>query len=100
MSNVALLVNPPHAGSYRSAIMRGDSLALATVGQRLAQLGWRAEMLDCLLHRWSVEEAVAHAPERFDIVCVTLMHESACDGPKALLARLRARCPRAPALPG
>ena len=95
MVRTALLVNPPHTGSYRSAIMRGDSLALATIGQFLSDREWRSSTIDSCLNRWSVQEALAHTPERFDAVCVTLMHESAWSAAKHIAHTLRRSSPTA-----
>src|SRR5262249_50841337 len=97
MPKVALLINPPHGGSYRSAIMRGDSLALAALGQHMTELGWEPYVADCFLQGWTGTELVANIPGRFDAVCFTLMHESSWSSAQTILANLRKECRDVPA---
>jgi radical SAM superfamily enzyme YgiQ (UPF0313 family) len=91
--NRALLVNPAHAGSYRSAIMRGDSLALAAVGQALAHWDFEVTVADCFLRGDEARQSLEQEATDADLVCVTLMHESAWEGAKQLVRRLRSGRP-------
>jgi hypothetical protein len=96
----AVLVNGVHAGSYRSAIMRGDSLALGVIGQTLEECGWRIETFDAFLRRWDLDTLTASIPDDFDALFVTLMHETGWPSAKCLAETLRERQPRMVALIG
>src|SRR5580765_6878018 len=98
MEKVALLINPPHGGSYRSAIMRGDSLALAALGKRVGELGWNPYVADAFLRQWSVQDLCWHIPEKCDVVCFTLMHESSWQSAREVLEILRRQYGKVPAL--
>jgi hypothetical protein len=89
----AVLINPPHAGSYRSAIMRGDSLALAVLAQALRGQRFATVLCDAFLRGLSEEEVVAALGSGIDLACITLMHETSWPAAQRIAARLRSTSP-------
>jgi anaerobic magnesium-protoporphyrin IX monomethyl ester cyclase len=94
MKPVAVLINPPHAGSYRSAVMLGDSLALASLAGVCRDHAFETCVLDGFLHSWSVAEIISRLPQRIDLALITNMHQHAWASTQQLLGVIRQKNPR------
>ena len=99
MKMSALLINPPSAGSYRSKIMVGDSLALSVVGGKLLSLDWSVDVKDCFLNQWSIEDLFEDMErgnlDTCQLIGITIMHVSLLPSVESIIMRLRKKYPYA-----
>lgn len=85
----AILINPPASGSYRSKIMLGDSLALSSIAQKFLSKNWSVSIFDCFLREWDIAMLMSNLPNKFDLVGITVMSQTALDTVKIIIENIR-----------
>lgn len=69
------LINPPSIANYRSQIMMGDSISLATVASIFKSCGWEVAIYDCFVNEWNLNTLFAEWDVCVDFVGITVHKE-------------------------
>lgn len=86
----ALLLTPPHAGSYRSKIMLGDSLALNAVQSKLESLNYMVKILDSSLYNYELNYLASYCKDpSLSLIAISIMSTSSLSDVKLIIKQIR-----------
>lgn len=86
----ALLLTPPHSGSYRSKIMLGDSLALNAVQAKLESLDYTVITLDSSLYDYELNYLTSYCKDpSLSLIGISVMSTSSLSHIKLIIGQIR-----------